>query len=730
MLMESFPGKWKHGRWKFLARFSFHSQTPGRGDSRIVSTNVAITHNAEKGQLDFARYLFDKMPKRTAVSWNTMISGYSKWGKFNESLALLSSMHRSTTKLNETTFSTILSVCARLPSSVDGEQIHCLVLKSGCQSFELVGSALLYFYANCSKIEHARRVFEELHDKNELLWSLMLVGYVQCGLLSDAYNVFIEMPKKDVVSWTKLISGFAKSDNYCEKALALFRWMRGSGEVEPNEFTLDCVMRVCGKLGALNDGMVVHGILIKCGFEFDQSIGGALIQFYCDCEAIDDARRIYDGIINPCSSVSSSLIEGCISMGRIPDAELIFNSLTQKSSDLYNLMVKGYAMNGRVEDSKRLFEKMPQKTLFSSNTMISVYSRNGEIDEALMLFEKTKEERNPVTWNSMLSAYIQNERHEDALKLYITMRQLLVTYTRSTFSVLFRACSCMGSLQQGQMLHANLIKTPFESNVYVGTSLVDMYSKCGSIVDAQKSFSSISSPNVAAWTALINGYAHHGLGLEAILLFEHMFEQKVVPNGATFVGILTACGRVGLVDEGMRFFHAMDEIFGVTPSLEHYACVVDLLGRSGRLLEAEEFIKAMPIEADAVVWAALLSACWFWMDMEVGERVAKHMFHLHPKPMSAYIILSNIYAVLGKWGKKINVRNSLRSLEVKKDPGCSWVELNNRLHVFSVENRVHPHCNVIYAALEHLNANIKSTVQFNGESLSITENYLNATSDC
>ncbi|KAK7857202.1 pentatricopeptide repeat-containing protein [Quercus suber] len=260
--------------------------------------------------------------------------------------------------------------------------------------------------------------------------------------------------------------------------------------------------------------------------------------------------------------------------------------------------------------------------------MISVYSRNREIDKALKLFEETKGERNPVTWNSiMMSGYIQNHRHEEAFKLYVTMHRLSIDHTRSTFSALFHACTCLGSLQLGELLHAHVNKMPFESNAYVGTSLVDI----------------ISSPNVAAWTALINGYAHHGLGSKAILLFEEMLKQGVVPNGATFVGILSACGLAGLVDEGMKFFHLMQKCYGVTPTLEHYARVVDLLGRSGYLQEAEEFTKSMPIEADGVVWGALLSACWFWTKMELIGRVVEKIFNLDPRAVSAYVTLSNMH---------------------------------------------------------------------------------------
>lgn len=677
----------------------------------VVLTNVSISQHCRNGLLDVARDMFDEMRRRTVVSWNTMISGYSKWGRYNEALSLVSLMQRSNVRLNETTFLTIIGVCGRSGSVDEGKEVHCLVLKSGMESFELVGSALLFFYANCCQIEDAKRVFDALRGGNELLWSVMLVGYVQCNLLSDALDVFVKMPKRDVVAWTTLISGYAKSEDGCERALELFKLLRNN-EVVPNEFTLDCVIRACGRLDVISEGKSVHGLVIKYGFEFESAISGALIEFYCGCEAIDCAKRVYAGMGSPSVNASNSLMAGLISMERIQEANMVFDRLKEKGPVSCNLMIKGYAMSGQVEESKRLFDRMTHKTIISSNTMISVYSRNGEIEKALDLFEETKGKRDPVTWNSMISGYAQNYQHEEALKLYLTMRKLSVDCTRSTFSALLSACSCLGSLQLGQSLHAQLTKTPFESNVYVGTSLIDMYSKCGSIKDAQKSFICTSSPNVAAWTALINAYAHHGLGSKALLHFEYMLKLGVIPNAATFVAVLCACRYAGLTNEGMRIFHSMRKEYGVNPTLEHYACVVDLLGRSGRLEEASKFIEEMPIEADAVIWGALLTACWFWMDMKLGERVADKMFSLEPKPLYAYIILSNIYAVRGKWVEKMEVRKRLRSLEQEKGPGCSWLELDSRVHVFSVEDKTHPHCNVIYATLEHLTANISSVVQF------------------
>ncbi|GFP91322.1 pentatricopeptide repeat-containing protein at2g13600 [Phtheirospermum japonicum] len=519
------------------------------------------------------------MPERTVVSWNTMITGYSKQNMLPESLALVSLMHHSNVKLNETTFSISLSVCGRLHSLIIGNQVHGLVLKSGHKKFKHVGSALLYVYASCRRIEDARKVFDELTHENELSWSSMLMGYVEC-------------------------------------------------------------------------------------------------------ESMDDAKIVYD-------NMSEANLISC------------------------NLMIKGYAMCSRFEDSKKLFTQMPVKILSSLNTMISVYAKNGEIEKALELFETAKEEESPITWNSMISGFIQNDRHEDALRLYLAMRRSSISPTRSTYSVLLHACACLGSLQQGRVLHAHLSKSPFDENVYVGTSLIDMYSKCGSISDANTAFSYVNAPNVAAWTALINGHAHHGLGPNTISLFNLMLDNGVAPNAATFVAVLSGCARAGLVDAGMRFFRSMEEDYSVKPTLEHLTCVVDLLGRSGLLREAEEIIENTKIEVDEILLISLLHASWFWMDMELGERVVEKMYAMGPgRFSSACVIVSNMYSSSGKWREKMKVRDILREFGGKKDPGCSWIDVNNRTHVFCVDYRKHPDSDVIYANLESLNVNAHYTNEF------------------
>ncbi|XP_051122983.1 pentatricopeptide repeat-containing protein At4g02750-like [Andrographis paniculata] len=698
----SFIVAWKHQHW------NDNLLNPSKAFD-VVTTNKAITFRCQTGEIDVARHLFDTMPERTTVSWNTMITGYSNWKMVPEALGLISLMHHSDVKLNETTFSMSLSLCGRAQLLAGGKQIHGLVIKSEHRRFKFVGSALLFMYANCLEIADGHKVFDELRQENELLWSLMLAGYVECNLMSEAVSVFERMPRQGVVEWTTLIAGYVKSEGGCKKALEMFKMMRSDCQAVPNEFTLDCVVRACAILEDMPGGRAIHGLVVKVGVESECSIGTSLIFLYWNCKSRDDAKKVYGGMFSPSLNASNELIRGLIKLGQVDEAELIFSKMAERNPVSYHQMIKGYAMCGQVVDAERLFSQMPVRLLTSLNTMISVYTRNGDMDRALDLFEKVKGEGNPVTWNSMITGYVHNDQHEKALQLYLTMHGLSISRTRSTFSVLFQACACLGSLRQAEVFHAHLEKTPFSSNVYVGTALINMYSKCGSIASTRAAFRCITSPNVAAWTALINGHADHGLGSGAISLFKLMLERDVVPNAATFVAVLSACARAGFLKEGLRYFHQMEEQYGISPSLEHFTCVVDLLGRTGLVHEAEEFIEGMPMEADKVLLNALLHACWFWMDMRTGERVARKMFALDPNPSPACVMMSNMYSSSGKWGQHLKMRDILKEWRVNKDPGCSWIDVNNRTHVFSVDYRSHPKTDMIYSILKSLKVNTLST---------------------
>ncbi|KAL6616085.1 hypothetical protein ACP70R_038355 [Stipagrostis hirtigluma subsp. patula] len=654
------------------------------------------------------RRLFDGTPRRTAASsWNAVVAGHARRGSVPDALDAAARMHRSGAGLGEAAFASLLGACARGRRLLVGAQAHCQVVKSGWEGSPVVGASLLDFYSSCLDLGAARALFQSLHPRNELLWSPMVVALVRFGLLSEALDLLEQMPApRDVFAWSAVISGYARSgDERCGKALELFVRFLGDDGVVPNEYTYDSVLRACVKLGALDFGRSIHGCLIRSGYEAEQLITGALVDLYCSCDALDEALLVYNALEVPSLITSNTLIAGLISMGRTEDAKMVFSQMPEHDPGSYNLMIKAYAIEGSLEDCQRMFEKMPRRNMVSLNSMMSVLLQNGRLEEGLKIFEQIKHERDTITWNSMISGYIQNDQSSEALKLFVVMRQLSIACSPSTFSALLHACASIGTLEQGKMVHAQLCKSSFDSSCYVGTALADMYFKCGSVSDARDVFGFITSPNVASWTSLINGLAQNGHWLEALVQFGRMLRHHVIPNEITFLGLLMASARAGLVNKGMKIFRSMEN-YGLLPTLEHYTCIVDLLGRTGRIREAEKFISEMRVPADGVLWGALLTACWYSMDLEMGERVAQKLFCMGTKHRSAYIAMSNIYAKLGKWENVVEVRTRLRSLNAKKEPGCSWIEVKDIVHVFLVDDQNHPERDKIHLMLEDLVANM------------------------
>ncbi|KAF7008886.1 hypothetical protein CFC21_023537 [Triticum aestivum] len=684
-----------------------HSSTQPDEDASVTAQNMRLTALLSSGDTAAARRLFDGMPRRTVVTWNAMIAGHARRGSVLDALDAAARMHRSGVSPSEATFASVLGACARGRLLQVGAQVHCQVVKSGSESFEVVGPSLLDLYSSCFDLRASHTLFDSLHPRNELMWSPMVVALVRFNLSGDALDLLERMPApRDVFAWTAVISGHARgAGECCRRAIWLFIQMLADDGARPTEFTFDSVLRACVKMGALDFGRSVHSCLVRSGFDTDKFITSALVDLYCTSDAVGDALLVYSDLAKPSLITSNALIGGLISMHRTEEAKIVFQKMPEHDSGSYNLMIKLYGIEGRVDDCQRMFEKMPRRNIVTLNSMMSVLLQNGKLEDGLKLFEQIKDEGNTITWNSMISGYVQNDHPSEALKLFVVMCRLPIVCSPSTFPALLHACAAVGAIEQGKMVHAHLCKAPFESNSYVGTALVDMYLKCGCVSDARSAFCCIASPNVASWTSLINGLAQNGQWLEAIVEFGRMLKHHINPNEITFLGLLMASARAGLVNKGMRFFHSM-ESYGLVPTVEHYTCAVDLLGRTGRIREAEKFISEMPVPADRVVWGALLTACWYSMDLEMGEKVAEKLLCMGTEHISAYVAMSNIYAKLGKWEDVVKVRTRLRSLDVKKEPGCSWIEVKDIVHVFLVEDRNHPERDEIYVMLEDLVYNI------------------------
>ncbi|KAJ7540626.1 hypothetical protein O6H91_10G023400 [Diphasiastrum complanatum] len=426
--------------------------------------------------------------------------------------------------------------------------------------------------------------------------------------------------------------------------------------------------------------------------------------------------------------------------GCTQDARELFNNMSDRDVVSWNAMIAGYAQNGLGKEALALYEQMKQegvqpdnvtfvlllkacaslevleqgKRLHSDiikrgfqldvivgNTLVDMYAKCGCTEDARELFNNMTE-RDVVSWNAMIAGYAQNGLGKEALALYEQMKQEGVQPDNVTCVLLLKACACLAALEQGKQIHADIIKRGFQSDVIVGSTLVDMYAKCGCTEDARELFNNMSERNVVSWTAMIAGYAQNGLGKEALALFEQMQREGTKPNEVTYICVLSACAQSRLVDEGRYVFYSMCKNHGVTPTMEHYACMVDLLGRAGCLVDAELFINKMPIQPGSVVWMSLLGAARNHGNVEIGRRAFDRVMKLEPKNAAPYVLLSNIYAAAGRKDELVKIRNEMKDAGVKNMPGCSWIEVDNQVHAFVVGDATHPQSKEILAELDRL----------------------------
>ncbi|XP_059077801.1 pentatricopeptide repeat-containing protein At4g14050, mitochondrial-like [Cryptomeria japonica] len=428
------------------------------------------------------------------------------------------------------------------------------------------------------------------------------------------------------------------------EALEIFMQMQVDG-LKPDNYTLATAVNACSSLAALERGKQVHGHFIAGGFELDDVAKSALMDMYAKCGCLEDARQMFDNI-------------------------------TERNPVSWNGMVLGYAQNGRLDDAWKLFCQMPKP--------------------------------DTLTWTVIIVGYVQIGDGVRAVELFHQMLNEGVKSDHFTLSSILGACAGLAVLEQGRQFHAYATGTGFESSVFVGNALVDMYSKCGAMEDALHLFNRMLIRDIVSWTTMIVGCAEHGQGKEALQLYKQMLSAGLTPNNITFVGLLYACSHAGLVEEGFRYFNSMTQDYDISPTLEHYTCVLDLLGRAGFLNEAEEFVSNMPVKPDATIWRALLGACRIHGNTDKAQRTAERLIELKLEDSSTYVLLSNTYAAAGRWEDVAKVRKLMIGRELKKQPGCSWIEVRHKTHVFFVGEISHPQKVEIHAMLEWLFAQMKA----------------------
>lgn len=548
--------------------------------------------------------------------------------------------------------------------------------------------------AACASIGDVR-AGKEIHAKiyrieqelNSHVSNSLINMYGKCGLLNWARRVFNATLEPNLVSWSSLLSSYCQSGNYVG-GLEVFLESHKAG-VQVNEFTCSSALGASAALEDLKAGMQVHSLILKIGVEYDKFIVTGLINFYAKCGELDLAFQAFTEVEHPQPSAWTALIGGYVQQGRGGKAIDIFQMLLSsglKPNERTLASVLGaFSDKLDIEAGKQLHSLITKlgfiSFIFVNNAILDFYSKCGLLEECVKIFEEMGV-HDVVSWNALISGHVRAGSYEDAVKLLKDMLSEGFKPSIFTYSSILSICGDIPAIEWGKQTHCCVLKPGFECNVVVGSTLIDMYAKCGRLNDARKVFDSLSSKNLVSWNSMLVGYAQHGCGKEALEIYDMMQKNGIVPSDVTFIGILSACGHVGFVEEGWHFFNSMIKDYGISPKMDHIASLVDLFSRRGQTQRAYEFIKSFPVEPDKVVWRCLLSGCKTSKDWALGRYAAEQILRIDPEDTSAHIMLSNIYAEAKMWDETAQVRRIMKEKALKKDTGYSWIELKNKIYSF------------------------------------------------
>ncbi|XP_062204763.1 pentatricopeptide repeat-containing protein At2g22410, mitochondrial-like [Phragmites australis] len=552
-------------------------------------------------------------PGPNAYMLATMMRAFLRAGLPRRALALFRRVLRDRLPADARTF--VFALKAAAAASSPGEAVHCVALKRGfLGQSALVGNALMHLYASGVSLSNARKVFDE-------------------------------MPDRDVVSWTTLVDGYARG-GVPEEAWRVFCRMVVAGGGRPNGVTLVAAASAVGQMGLLGLGRTVRRYVAESGVSASLNLENALVDMFGKCGCVASAKEVFDGIA--------------------------------------------------------------VKDVYSWTSMMSAYAKCGDLESAVQMFEDMPL-RNAVSWSCMIATYLLANQPEEAVRMFNDMIATGMEPIDATLVSVLSACAQLGCLDLGRWIYDHyIVGNKVRFTVNLGNALIDMFAKCGDVGAASRLFGNMEERNLVSWNSMIMAHALHSQSEEALRLFQQFKETGIVPDEITYIGVLSACSHSGLVSEGRCRFKEMKMVYGIEPRAEHYACLIDLLGKVGLLEEAFEVARSMPMGADEAGWGALLNACRMHGNVEIGECAADKLVGLDPADSGIYILMSQIYASKSKWDLVKMLRTVMRDRGVKKNPGYSSIEVDGKFHEFLVADVSHVRSEDIYAALKNIYIHLKS----------------------
>ncbi|KAL9662051.1 hypothetical protein QQ045_026879 [Rhodiola kirilowii] len=705
---------------------NLHCYTVKSGlNSQTLVGNAIVSMYAKCGVVSIDAYnAFQDIPQKDVISWNAMIAGFSESKLARGAFDVFLKMMKDKAEPNYVTFVNILPLCGLLDKNVTtrfGMKIHSYVL----QRSEL--------------------------EENVSVLNALLSFYLRIGHIQNAEVLFRNMLSRDIVSWNTIIAGYAGNDEWV-KALDIFTELLLSGTLEADYVTLVSVLPACANLHALEVGKEIHGyILRRSSLHRNTAVGNALISFYAKCDEICAAHKMFVFTNNKDMISWNTLLEALadtkfvsqfvtlfhhmVEEGLRPDSITMLSVLRLCDADsflrkvkeshcysikaglvsgnseptLVNSIINAYAKCGSMKCAYNTFQNMSGKmNITTCNSLISGYVTSGSYTDAFGVFEKMSE-TDITTWNLMVRVYAENDSPSEALSLFSKLHTQGMKPDALTIMSILPVCSKMASVHHLKQCHGFVIRSCFD-DLHLTGALLDLYSKCGSIHSAQKLFHSNPEKDLVMFTAMVGGYAMHGMGEEAVRVFHDMIDLGIKPDPVIITCVLSACSHSGQLEEGWNIFDSIEKVHGVKPTMEHYSCIVDLFARMGRVRDAYTFTTSMPVEPTPNMWGTLLGACKTHNEVELGRLVADRLFKLEAGNIGNYIVMSNLYAADSRWDGVMEMRKLMRSKDLKKPAGCSWIEVEGTKNVFIASDSSHPQRCLIHSTLSTLDQHTKGSL--------------------
>ncbi|MCO5577877.1 hypothetical protein L7F22_031712 [Adiantum nelumboides] len=632
-------------------------------DDDVFIVNCLVSLYAQCGCLEDACKLFEKNSKLELVTWTVLIGQYTKFGRGNEALQLYLQMLQQGMKPDNVIFTLVLNACANVARAKQGMLVHDQFIESGFKPDSQFENSLIDMYA-------------------------------KCGRLEDACHTFLTTRHRDVVACSSMMNGFIQHGR-AQQALELFWKMQKEG-VQPNHITLACALKACSDSGDLCQAKLIHAHTVFSGNDVDNIIRSSLVNMYSKCGSFEDAHSIFAKLAMR-RSVDWSMIMSASAIQKHSQESLHLNDLMQEEgltldrisfTDMLKACTTSMIGEARIIHSQ-IIESGFEDDKFVGASLIDTYSRCRILEDARRVFNQLSG-KDVVIWGIMMTGYLESGLSQEVLNLlhYLQDGGAVEPNHMILVSVL-KACSTLVALDEGRLIHCLALETGCEPDVYVGSSLINMYSKCGSLLDACKMFERLPQKNVVIWTAMIGGCAHHNEYKLALQYFEGMQRSGLKPDEQAFMCLLTACNHVGLANACHHHLMFMADEYGIFPTLDHVNCAADVFGRAGQVKEARD-LETKTNAGNMVGWMSLLSHSQTHGNIKEAKKCLEHLTLFDRRHAAGYTIMSKVYATAGMQENSETLLALKDIANAWKKPGEAFIELENKVHSFTVGMRTHP----------------------------------------